>query len=261
MIRSLIVEDAPIVRKGIRLLIQEERDIEVVGEAGDGPDAVNQITALRPDLLFLDIQMPGFDGFEVIERTSREHCCVVIFITAHADYALKAFDANALSYLLKPINPARFREVIQRARLVLGSEREIEANHSSLSRLLPQSSSMPVPLSDRRDIGGAPLPRLVVKHGGRYILVKADEIEWIASTGEYANLHTRSSTFLVRMTLSELEEKLDKRVFVRIHRSTIVNLDRVREIRSRSHGDYDVVMQDGTVLRLSRSYRDCVLVH
>src|SRR5258707_75222 len=129
MIRSLIVEDAPIVRRGIRLLLSDERDVEVVGEAGDGPAAVTQILALRPDLLFLDIQMPGFDGFEVLERTSSTHLCPVVFITAHADYALRAFDANALSYLLKPIDPLRFREIMQRARRLLGDERELETNH------------------------------------------------------------------------------------------------------------------------------------
>ena len=247
MIRSVIVDDAPIVRKGIRLLLQEEHDIEIVGEAGDGPEAVTRITALRPDLLFLDIQMPGCDGFEVLERTSSSHLCAVIFITAHADHALRAFDANALSYLLKPINPARLREVLKRARLLLGDERELEATHARLGRLLPQSDST--------------VSRLVVKDGDRFLLVKTEEIDWVASTGEYASLRTGKKSFLLRMALSELEEKLDARHFTRIHRSTIVNLDRVSEIRSRSHGDCDVLLHDGTVLRLSRSYRDNLLAH
>jgi two-component system LytT family response regulator len=261
MIRSLIVEDAPIVRKGIRLLLKEERDIEIVGEAGDGPEAVSQITALRPDLLFLDIQMPGFDGFEVLERTSCTHLCPVIFITAHADHALRAFDANALSYLLKPIDPARFREVLQRARLLRGDERRLEANHTSVGRLLPP----PDPADARSSVGLAgsetSVSRLVVKDGDRFLLVKAEEIDWVASTGEYASLRTGKKSFLIRMALSELERKLDPRHFARIHRSTIVNLDRVHEIRSRSHGDCDVLLHDGTVLRLSRSYRDNLLAH
>jgi two-component system LytT family response regulator len=262
MIRSLIVEDAPIVRRGIRLLLQEERDVEVVGEAGDGPAAVTQILALRPDLLFLDIQMPGFDGFEVLERTSSTHLCPVIFITAHADYALRAFDANALSYLLKPIDPLRFREIVQRARWLLGDERELEANHQRLDQVLwrpnPPPNAQP---AVGREHNESRLSRLLVKQGDRYLLLKTEEIDWIASTGEYATLHARKTSFLIRTPLSELAEKLDKLHFARIHRSTIVNLDRVREIQPRSHGDCDVVLHDGTQLRLSRSFRDNVLAH
>ncbi len=255
MIRSLIVEDAPIVRKGIRLLLQEERDIEIIGEAGDGPEAVERITALQPDLVFLDIQMPGFDGFEVLERTSREHLCAVVFITAYADYAMRAFDANALSYLLKPIDPARFSVVLQRARALLSDARELESSHQRLGQLLPRpQTAEPSP----RD-GESPVARLVVKDGDRFLLLKADEIDWITSIGEYANIHARKTSYLIRTAISELARRLDGRQFVRIHRSTIVNLDRVREIQPRSHGDCDVVMHDGTVLRLSRSFRDNLL--
>ena len=260
MIRSLIIEDAPIVRRGIRLLLQGECDVEIVGEAGDGPEAVAQITELQPDLLFLDIQMPGFDGFEVLERTSRTHPCPVIFITAHADYAMQAFDANALSYLLKPINPVRFREVLQRARVLLGNEHALEANHANLGQLLHR----PVPAGTQNLVGREsiepPISRLVVKESDRFLLLKTEEIDWIGSTGEYATLHARKTTFLIRMALSELAEKLDKHRFARIHRSTIVNLDRVREIQPRSHGDCEVILHDGTLLRLSRSYRDNLLV-
>jgi two-component system LytT family response regulator len=211
---------------------------------------------LRPDLVFLDIQMPGFDGFEVLERTSRDHLCAVVFITAYADYALRAFDVNALSYLLKPINPARFREVLQRARTLLSDGQELEANHERLSRILPK----PTPLNAVAPPGvGVPLTRVVVKDGDRFLLVKTEEIDWIGSVGEYANLHARKTSFLIRMAISQLEERLDGRQFVRIHRSTIINLERVREIQPRSHGDCDVFMQDGTVLRLSRTYRDNLL--
>jgi len=255
MIRCLIVEDAPIVRKGIRLLLEGEPDIEVVGEAGDGPEAVTQIGALHPELLFLDIQMPGFDGFEVLERTSGDHLCAVVFITAYADYALRAFDVNALSYLLKPLNPTRFREVVHRARTLLGDAQALEANHERLSRILPKPTLLEgIPLSNP-----APVSRLVVKDGERYLLVKTEEIDWIASVGEYASLRARKSSYLIRMAISDLEASLDSRQFVRIHRSTIVNLDRVREVQPRSHGDYDVLMEDGTVLRLSRTYRDNLL--
>jgi two-component system, LytTR family, response regulator len=260
MIRALIVEDAPIVRKGIRLYLQEERDIEIVGEAGDGPDAVAHISAHRPDLVFLDIQMPGFDGFEVLERTSDIHLGAVIFITAHADYAMRAFDANALSYLLKPINPARFREVVHRARLLLRDDRALEASHQRLIDSIPSSNTSTVSNGPGLDSRHR-LSRLLVKQGDGFLLLKAEEINWISSTGEYARLHARKTSFMMRTPLSELADKLDDRQFARIHRCTIVNLDRVREIQPRSHGDCDVVLDDGTSLRLSRSYRDNLLGH
>lgn len=258
MIRTLIVEDAPIVRTGIRLLLEAERDIEIVGEAGDGPEAVTQLNALRPDLVFLDIQMPGFDGFEVLQRTGGLHSSAVIFITAHAEYALRAFDANALSYLLKPINPARFREVVQRARTLLVDERALVAERRRLNDLLPQSTPLATPSEDRQR-SEPQVARLLVKDGERFVLIKTEEIDWIASTGEYASLRVGRTAYLIRMPLSELAEKLDARQFARIHRSSIVNLDRIREIRPRSHGDCDVLLQDGTVLRLSRSYREALL--
>jgi two-component system, LytTR family, response regulator len=258
MIRALIVEDAPIVRKGIRLYLQEERDIEIVGEAGDGPDAVAHIAAHRPDLVFLDIQMPGFDGFEVLERSSEVHLGAVIFITAHADYAMRAFDSNALSYLLKPINPARFREVVHRARLLLRDDRALQANHQRLIESIPSSKTAALS-NDSRIESRCRLSRLLVKQGDGFLLLKTDEIDWISSTGEYACLHARNTTFMIRMALSELTEKLDDQQFARIHRCTIVNLDRVREIQPRSHGDCDVVLHGGTSLRLSRSYRDNLL--
>ncbi|HVW69907.1 MAG TPA: response regulator [Steroidobacteraceae bacterium] len=255
MIRSLIVEDAPIVRKGIRLLLQDEPDIEIIGEAGDGPEAVEQITTLQPDLVFLDIQMPGFDGFEVLERTSRHHLCAVVFITAYADYAMRAFDVNALSYLLKPINPARFKSVLQRARTLLSDGKELESSHQRLGQILPRPQAAEAASVSLE----SPAARLVVKDGDRFLLLKVDEIDWITSIGEYANVHARKTSYLIRTALSELARRLDIRQFVRIHRSTIINLDRVSEIQPRSHGDCDVVMHDGTVLRLSRSYRENLL--
>jgi two-component system LytT family response regulator len=160
-----------------------------------------------------------------------------------------------LSYLLKPLNPTRFREVIQRARTLLSDAQALEANHERLSRVLPRPTSVEGVAPNN----AAPVSRLVVKDGERYLLVKTEEIDWIASVGEYASLRARKSSYLIRMAISDLEASLDSRQFVRIHRSTIINLDRVREVQPRSHGDYDVLMEDGTVLRLSRTYRDNLL--
>lgn len=259
MIRALIVEDVPLVRQGIRLFLQDDEDIQVVGEASHGPEAVTRIAELRPDLVFLDVQMPGFDGFEVLARSSQHSPRAVIFITAHADYALRAFENNAVSYLLKPIDPLRFAEVVGRAKLLL---RPAEAQaDASLAASAPERELASRPAEgvvsaqvddDRR------LTRLLIKQAERFLLVKVADIDWISATGEYATLHTRAGSWLLRTSLSDLAERLDRNQFTRIHRCTIVNLDRIREIQPRSHGDCDVLLEDGHVLRLSRNYRDSV---
>lgn len=237
MIRTLIVDDSPLVRDGIRLLLAGEPDVEVVGEAGDGHEAVTAVAQLTPDLTFLDVQMPSLDGFQVIERCSAS-LGAVIFVTAYDDYALRAFQANALGYLLKPIAPRMFEAALNRARQVLASHGAPE----------------PAKPADRR-----PLPRLVVKDQGRFMLLRPAEVDWITSAGDYVQLHSGGRTFLVRSTLSELEGSLHPNDFVRIHRSTIVNLDRVQEIAALPQGDYTVRLKDGTRLRMSRVFRDRVL--
>ena len=255
MIRALIVEDASLVRKGLRLFLQREDDVEIVGEACDGPEAVDQIHAHRPDLVLLDIQMPGFDGFEVLARTRCVPIRAVIFVTAHSDHALRAFENNAVSYLLKPIDPVRFRDAVSRARILIGrppANRDAEPE-DSLS--LPPGGAQDVTISTVPR-SGRRLSRLLVKDRDRFILVQTREIDWIAATGEYVTLHTRLGTWVVRMPISSLAARLDEDQFARIHRCAIVNLDRIREILPRSHGDCDVLLQDGRQLRLSRSYRE-----
>ena len=233
MIRTVIVDDAPLVREGIRLLLEAERDIEIVGEAADGPAAVSTIARLRPDLMFLDVQMPNLNGFEVLERAASP-TCAVIFVTAYDDYALRAFEANAVGYVLKPIAPKLFQSALQRARQLLS------AAHAA---------------GDAVKAVARPLPRLVAKDHGRFVLLRPEEVDWITSAGDYVQFHTRGRSFLVRQTISELEETLDQRTFVRIHRTTIVNVDRIQEINSLPQGDFSVKLGDGTMLRLSRSYR------
>lgn len=254
MIRALIVEDASLVRKGLRLFLEREEDIEIVGEACDGPEAVDQICTHRPDLILLDIQMPGFDGFEVLARTRRVQTQAVIFITAHSDYALRAFDHNAVSYLLKPIDPARFRDSVGRARLLIGKPR---TNHDDAE---PEETPPPGGVSEvtisAEPGSGRRLSRLLVKERDRFVPVRTRDIDWISATREYTTLHTRVGTWLVRIPISALADRLDEQQFARIHRCTIVNLDRIREILPRTHGDCDVVLQDGHQLRLSRSYRE-----
>jgi two-component system, LytTR family, response regulator len=255
MMRALIVEDAPLLRRGIRLYLQGEQDIEVVGEACDGPDAVAHIDALHPDIVFLDIQLPGFDGFEVLARAQvTPDQCAIIFITAYADYALRAFDSNALSYLLKPFERRRFTEVVHRARLFLSAVDRCVATRDEPGGIEPvpvMDAVVSAHLNRHRR-----LTRLLVRQADRFLLLKASDIDWIAATGEYATIHTMRGSWLLRTSVTELAARLDAEQFVRIHRSTIVNLDRVAEIQPRSHGNCDVIMQDGRLLRVSRSHRD-----
>jgi len=234
MIRTLIVDDSPLVRDGIRLLLGAEKDIEVVGDAADGFEAVAAIRRLTPDLTFLDVQMPGLDGFQVIEQCATVPMGAVIFVTAYDDYALRAFQSNALGYVLKPIAPRMLEAPLQRARQVL-------ASHAAV---------IPTQSTDRR-----PLQRLVVKEQGRFMFVRPEEVDWIAAAGDYVHLHLPGRRFLVRRTISDLDDSLDPTCFARIHRSTIVNVDRIQEIRALPQGDYSVRLHDGTTLRMSRGYR------
>jgi two-component system LytT family response regulator len=234
MIRTLIVDDSPLVRDGIRLLLGAEKDIEIVGDAADGFEAVAAIRRLTPDLTFLDVQMPGLDGFQVIEQCATVPMGAVIFVTAYDDYALRAFQTNALGYVLKPIAPRMLEAPLQRARQVLAS----------------RSAVIPTQSADRRS-----LQRLVVKDQGRFMFVRPEEVDWIAAAGDYVHLHMPGRRFLVRRTISDLDDSLDPASFARIHRSTIVNVDRIQEIRALPQGDYSVRLHDGTMLRMSRGYR------
>lgn len=227
MIRTVIVDDEPLARQGIRLRLEKQKDIEVAGEAADGPAAVQLVREVRPDLLFLDVQMPGMSGFDVLAEIADVHVPVVVFVTAHDQYAIRAFDVNAVDYLLKPFTQERFDEALARA---------------------------------RRDLATTePLSRLVVRTRDVYVILKAEEIEWLEAAANYVGVHARGKSFLIRSTISNLEEKLDPRRFARIHRSTIVNIDRVAEIRSDAHGDYEVTLTSGKLLRMTRNYSDRLL--
>jgi two-component system LytT family response regulator len=253
MIRTLIVDDEALAREGIRVRLGEEPDIEVVGEATDGFEAVDAIGRLSPDLVFLDVQMPGVNGLDLLARLPAACNPAVIFVTAHDQYAVGAFEAHAFDYLLKPISTQRFRDAVQRVRSVLATEDALRAGRGYDSVPLRR----PAPdAQDGRAVGRESLGRLVVKDRDRYLLIKTEEIDWIAAAANYCEVHARGRAFLLRTTMNALEEKLAPERFARIHRSTIVNVDRIREIRpSACHGDFDVTLREGTTLRLSRGYR------
>jgi two-component system, LytTR family, response regulator len=242
MITAFIVDDEKLAREGIRLMLKKEVDVEVVGEAADGPSAMKSISKTTPDLLFLDVKVPGLDGFEILDRCQRGPTPLVIFTTAYEKYAVKAFEAHAVDYLLKPIRAQRLREAVQRARVELAKEP------------LPGPDSAPTTFSK-----SPTLRRLVVRDRDRYLLLKATEVDWIQSAANYVQLHAHGRCYLVRMTMNEIETQLEGLSFARIHRSTIVNIDRLTEIRPSPHGDFQVVLDNGTTLRLSRAYRDHLL--
>ena len=242
MITAFIVDDEKLAREGIRLMLKKEVDVDVVGEAADGPSAMKSISRTTPDLLFLDVKVPGLDGFEILDRCQRGPTPLVIFTTAYEKYAVKAFEAHAVDYLLKPIRAQRLREAVQRARVELAKE--------------PPAGLEPAPAT----VSKAPnLRRLVVRDRDRYLLLKASEVDWIQSAANYVQLHAHGRCYLVRMTMNEIETQLEGLSFARIHRSTIVNIDRLTEIRPSPHGDFQVVLDNGTTLRLSRAYRDHLL--
>ena len=266
MIRTLIVDDEPLARDGIRVRLEQEADIEIAGEAGDGLAAAEAIKLLLPDLVFLDVQMPGCNGFQVVEKVADVHLPVIVFVTAYDQYALKAFDVHALDYLLKPFTGSRFQEALHRARAEINREGDLESHRRLLNLLASFRATTPLPTeaSTSTAVGPAGGPgeyigRLSVKDGERYILLRAEEIDWVESAANYVRLFARGANYLIRMTMTELERRLDPKHFARIHRSTIVNINRVKEIRPEWHGDFDVVLGSGKVLRMSRKYRSRLL--
>jgi two-component system, LytTR family, response regulator len=246
MIRTLIVDDEPLARRALIRLLKLHRDVEVVGECGDGESAIAASKSFRPDLLFLDIRMPEKDGFQVVAGLAEDAGPAVVFVTAYDQHAIQAFDVHAVDYLLKPFSEERLAKALDRVR-----ER---ANRSI------DNSAVQVLLAEIRKRDEQPLflQRIPVTHNGRIHLLATSEIDRIEAMGNYARLHTRKTSFELRETLQNMEKKLDPSKFVRIHRSTIINLDSVQEIQAWFRGGHLVVMKDGTELRLSRYQREAV---
>ncbi|HEX7118234.1 MAG TPA: LytTR family DNA-binding domain-containing protein [Longimicrobiales bacterium] len=246
-IRVLIVDDEPPARAKVRRFLAADPEIEVVGEAGSGVEAVEAVAALAPDLVFLDVQMPGLDGFGVLDALGAGAVPDVVFVTAYDEYAVRAFEVHAVDYLLKPVGPDRFQRALGRAKARVRARRDgaDDGLDRRLREVLEQVRARP-----------AYLERLLVPDGARSVLLDVDRIDWIEAERNYVRLHVGAASHLLRGTLAALEARLDPARFIRIHRSHIVNADRVREIHPWSHGDQLVVLRDGTELTLSRRYRD-----
>ena len=242
--RVLIADDEPLARERLRMLLSSEDWVQIVAECQDGRETVSAIQKLQPDLVFLDVQMPGASGFDVIEGVGAARMPPVIFVTAYDRYALRAFDVHALDYLLKPFDRERFQQALGRARQQL----ERNSNGELERRLLQLVQDLrPIPQH---------LERFVIKSGGRVFFVRADEIDWIEAAGNYVKLHVGTESHLFRETMNALEAQLDPDVFFRIHRSHIVNIERIKELQPWFNGEYVVFLRSGTRLTLSRGYRE-----
>ena len=239
-IRALIVDDEPLGRRGVLRFLRNDPEIEVVGQYGDGESAVAAILSQNPHLVFLDIQMPEMDGFEVVQRVGPQRMPVMIFVTAFDRYAVRAFDANAIDYLLKPVGQARFERALARAK-----ERIAESSKEDVAERIVAALEQ----INRQD---KYLDRLPVSENGRILFVKTKEIDWIEANGNYVRLHVGARTHEIRETLNNLERKLDPRHFLRIHRSTMVNVHLIKEIQPWFHGYHLVLLQNGQELRMSR---------
>ncbi len=245
-IRALVVDDELISRELLCRLLRNETDIDLVGTACNGPEGVEAIHRLEPDLVFLDVQMPDLDGFGVVDQIQGTHMPVVIFVTGNQEFALKAFEVHALDYLIKPCSRDRFRDALQRAREQIQRDDTREL-HDKLSTLLNQVQPSPKPPE-----------RMPVKSDGRILFLRVADIDWVEAADNYVDLHVGDRTHTLRETLSAMEAKLPVDRFLRINRSAMVNIERIRELEPTFHGEYTVVLRDGTRLTLTRGYREAL---
>jgi len=241
-IRALVVDDELLAREIIREMIRRDPEIDIVGECGNGLDAVTMIETERPDMVFLDIQMPEMDGFAVIEAVGAQAMPVVIFVTAYDQYAVNAFKVHALDYILKPFDWERFADALLRAKSQIRRESDLSDKLDALLRQMRKKHDF--------------IERLIIKTNGRVIFLRTEEIDWIEAEGNYVRLHVGKDSYLQRDTIGGMEAKLDPTQFPRIHRSAIVNIDRVQELRPWFQGDYCVILRNGKELPLSRNYWD-----
>jgi len=243
-IRTVIVDDEPLARERLRKLISNEEDLELIEMCENGQEAIDYLSEDLPHLLFLDIQMPEIDGFQVLKKINYEDIPCIVFVTAYDEYALRAFEVNALDYLLKPFDQQRFKKAVARVRNQLQNQTQNQLD-SRLTRLV-----------DSLDKSSSYLERIMIKANGRVYFVKTDEVDWIEAAGNYLKLHYGKKNHMIRETMSNMEEKLDPDQFFRIHRSVIVNIEKIKELQPWFHGDYMITLLDGQKLTMSRNYKE-----
>ncbi len=246
-LRVVVADDEPLARRMLLGLLGAEQGVMVVAECTNGPETIAAVRAHAPDVLFLDVRMPGCSGLEVLEALGPQAVRAVVFVTAFDDYAVAAFDHHALDYVLKPVNDDRFRDTVRRVRQRLGEQRSARLADDTFRELVRALHPRSEPTF---------LSRFIVRSSKSVVIVETADVDWIEADDDYVRLHAGARTHLVRETLNALERQLDPSVFVRIHRSAIVRVAHVKELLPGAHGDYVVRLTDGTRLRLSRSYRE-----
>lgn len=257
--RVLVVDDEPLARRGLRLRLARHADMVVVAEAGNGLAALEAVSREQPDLMFLDVQMPGLDGFGTLERLPLGQAPITIFVTAYDQYAVQAFEARALDYLLKPVEDERLDQALDRARARFREQHADVHCERLLGLLADWSGKSELSLESALENGAKPQPAeetLTVKDGHKLLRVPHRDIRWIDAAGDYLCIHAGGETLVVRGTMKDMEERLDSKRFPRIHRSALVAAERVRELRPHLNGEYFLVLDCGQILKLSRSYRD-----
>jgi two-component system LytT family response regulator len=255
--RVVIVDDEPVARQRLRRILAREQGVEIVAECANGREAVSAVATHAPDLLVLDVQMPELDGFGVLAALPANQMPLVIFVTAFDHHAVRAFDVHAVDYVLKPIEPDRLREAVARARRERGRA-EVAQQHARLRDLLSSFAILEQPVkppTEQARAEGPSVERFLVKANGRMFFVNTPDVDWIEADGNYVRLHVGSASHMIRETIAAVERSLPPSRFARIHRSAIVNLDRVVEMRQWSSGDYIVILANGVRLKLSRTYR------
>ena len=260
-IRALIVDDESLAREALLVMLNDDPEMEVIAECRNGKEAVTAIREQSPDVVFLDIQMPEMDGFQVVEEIGATRMPVTVFVTAYDKHALRAFEAHALDYVLKPFDHDRFDAVLRRAKTSVQQRRLGEISESLFAVLQDMNLKTGEPPAGTGEIKPdqsahkEPLERVVIKSGGRIYFLKVEEIDWVEGAGDYLSLHSGGQVHLIRETMGNFHARLDSQKFLRIHRSTIVNVERIEEIRPLFKGDYVVTLTGGKRLKASRGYR------
>jgi len=261
-IRTLLVDDERLARRGLELRLATAPDVEIVGECENGREAIEKVAALDPDLMFLDIQMPGLSGFDVLARLPQDSMPIVVFVTAFDRYAIDAFEARALDYLLKPVEDARLEHALKRIRQHIDERAALQQRERMLGLLADMHGAGeldPESLLARLTAPASRFPEVIAIRTGRELVrLRSADIDWIDAAGDYMCIHTGTDTHVLRGTMKDLESTLDPAAFQRIHRSAIVNLKRVRKLRPHANGEYFLTLEGGQELKLSRTHRDKV---
>ncbi len=259
-IRTILVDDEPLAIQGLELRLQAHEDVEIIDKCQNGREAIRSIKTHKPDLVFLDIQMPGFDGFSVVQGLMEVEPPLFVFVTAYSDHAIRAFEANAMDYLMKPVDEGRLADTLERVRQRLTEKRgveEVEKLKEVLAEVAPEAAEE-LAASDA-DVSSSRYEKLInIKDRGQIFRVDVDTIEVVEAAGDYMCIKTADNTLVLRETMKDLEKRLDPRRFQRVHRSTIVNLDQVKQVKPHTNGECFLVLDSGSQVKVSRSYRDVV---